>query len=85
MLAYTSVPLQYRTKLHSTDPLERLDGEIKAARHCCRILFNENVITRFISAVLLEQTMSVPLGRYMTLERISQLGDDPIVTLSSMA
>jgi len=29
VLAYTSVPEQHRTKLHVTNPLERLNGEIK--------------------------------------------------------
>lgn len=29
VLAYMSFPPQHRTKLHSTNPLERLNGEIK--------------------------------------------------------
>jgi putative transposase len=29
VLAYMSFPAQHRTKLHSTDPIERLKGEIK--------------------------------------------------------
>ena len=29
VLAYMSFPAQHRTKLHSTNPLERLDKEVK--------------------------------------------------------
>jgi hypothetical protein len=29
VLAYMTFPLQHRAKLHSTNPLERLNGEIK--------------------------------------------------------
>jgi transposase-like protein len=29
VLAYMTFPLQHRTKLHSTNPIERLNGEIK--------------------------------------------------------
>jgi len=42
VLAYMSFPPQHRTKLHSTNPLERLNGEIKRRTYvvgarCCQV------------------------------------------------
>lgn len=87
VLAYMSFPPQHRTKLHSTNPLERLNGEIKRRTGVVGIFPNEDAITRLVGALLLEQNdeWAVQRGRYMTLESVSQLSDDPAVTLSSMA
>ena len=48
---------------------------------------NEDAITRLVGALLLEQNdeWAVQRGRYMTLESVTQLSDDPAVTLPSMA
>jgi putative transposase len=87
VLAYMSFPPQHRTKLHSTNPLERLNGEIKRRTGVVGIFPNEDAITRLVGALLLEQNdeWAVQRGRYMTLESVTQLSDDPAVTLSSMA
>ena len=55
VLAYMTFPSQHRTKLHSTNPIERLNGEIKRRT------------------------------RYMTLETIAPLSDDPTVSLPAIA
>src|ERR1700690_409252 len=83
VLAYMSFPPQHRTKLHSTNPLERLNGEIKRRTEVVGIFPNEAAITRLIGAILLEQNdeWAVQRARYMTLETIAPLSDDPIVTL----
>ena len=83
VLAYMSFPPQHRTKLHSTNPLERLNGEIKRRTEVVGIFPNEAAITRLVGAILLEQNdqWAVQRARYITLESISPAGDDPIVGL----
>lgn len=85
-LAYMSFPPQHRTKLHSTNPLERLNGEIKRHTEVVGIFPNEDAVTRLAGAILLEQNdeWGGP-ARYMTLESVAQIGDDPLVTLPPMA
>lgn len=48
---------------------------------------SEDAITRLVGARLLEQNDegAVQRGRYMTLESVAQLSDDPAVTLPAMA
>jgi putative transposase len=83
VLAYMSFPPQHRTKLHSTNPLERLNGEIKRRTEVVGIFPNEASIIRLVGAILLEQNdeWAVQRARYMTLETIAPLGDDPTVIL----
>ena len=87
VLAYMSFPPQHRAKLHSTNPLERLNGEIKRRTEVVGIFPNEAAITRLVGAILLEQNdeRAVQRARYMTLETMTSLGDDPLVSLPDMA
>lgn len=83
VLAYMTFPAQHRVKLHSTNPLERLNGEIKRRTEVVGIFPNEPAITRLVGAILLEQNdeWSVQRARSMTLETITALSDDPLVDL----
>ena len=87
VLAYMTFPPAHRAKLHSTNPLERLNGEIKRRTEVVGIFPNEAAIVRLVGAILLEQNdeWAVQRCRYMTLESVSALGDDPLVSLPILA
>jgi len=74
VLAYMALPAQHRTKLHSTNPLERLNKEVKRRADVVGIFPNEASITRLIGAVLLEANDEWQLQhRYMQLEAMAEL------------
>lgn len=73
VLAYMIFPSAHRVKLHSTNPIERLNGEIKRRTEVVGIFPNEAAITRLVGAILLEQNdeWAVQRARYMTPETIA--------------
>ena len=86
VLAYMSFPREHRQKLHSTNPLERLNGEIKRRTNVVGICPNEDAITRLVGAILLEQNDEWAVSRrYMTLESIAQTSDNLTLKLPTVA
>jgi putative transposase len=73
VLAYMRFPAQHRTKLHSTNPLERLNKEVKRRADVVGIFPNEDAIKRLIGAVLMEQNDEWQTqNRYMQIEGFAE-------------
>ncbi|WP_252094029.1 IS256 family transposase, partial [Rhizobium skierniewicense] len=85
VLAYMTFPKQHWAKLHSTHPIERLNGEIKRRTEVVGIFPNDEAIVRLVGALLLEQNdeWAVQRSRYMTLETIATMSDDPLISLQA--
>jgi putative transposase len=74
VLSHMDFPVQHRTKLHSTNPLERLNKEVKRRADVVGIFPNEGAIVRLIGAVLLEANDEWQLQhRYMQTEAMAEL------------
>ena len=55
ILAYRHLPLEHQRPLHSTNPLERLNKEIKRRSNVVGVFPNRAAVTRFVGAILIEQ------------------------------
>jgi putative transposase len=87
VLAYMGFPPAHRAKLHSTNPIERLIGEIKRRTEVVGIFPNEDAVVRLVCDLPLEQNdeWAVQRSRYMSPESIARLSEEPIVSLPAVA
>lgn len=85
--AYMAFPAANWAKLHSINPLKRLNGEIKRHTEAVGTVPDEPSIRRRVGAILLEHNdeWAVQRCRYMTLESIPPIGDDPVISLPCLA
>lgn len=77
VLAYKTFPKEHWKQIHSTNPLERLNKEIKRRTNVIGIFPNEHAIRRLVGALMLEQNDEWAVTRrYMTLETVAAICDD---------
>lgn len=80
VLACKGFPKDHWPKIHSTNPLERLNKEIKRRTNAVGIFPSEAAVTRLVGALMLEQNDERAITRrYMTLETAAAICDtDPM-------
>ena len=74
LLAHRAFHHDLWTKLHSSNPLERLNKAIKRRTQVVGVFPNEAAIIRLVGALLLEQNDEwVTTRRYLSLSALSEL------------
>jgi putative transposase len=85
VLAHMAFPKAHRQQIHSTNPLERLNAEVKRRTDVVGIFPNDAAIVRLVGAMLLEQNDEWSLQkRYMQLEGFQAVSDNPKAKLSAI-
>jgi putative transposase len=78
VLAYMSFHKSHWSQIRSTNPLERLNREIKRRTNVASIFPNEAAVVRLVGAILLEQNDEWAVTRrYMSLETMVGLCNNP--------
>ena len=86
VLAFMTFPRAHWTQIYSTNPLERLNAEIKRRTNVVGIFPNDASITRLVGAMMLEQNDEWSLNRrYMQLEGLQTVSDTVPTRLSAVA
>lgn len=85
VLAYMAFPSAHRVQLRTTNPLERLNAEVKRRTNVVGIFPNERAIIRLVGAIMLEQNDEWSLQRrYMQLEGLQSLYETQSARLSAV-
>lgn len=84
-MAYMAFPKEHWSQIASTNPLERVNKEIKRRADVIGIFPNDAAIIRLVGALMLEQNDEWAVSRrYMTLETLATLRHNPKVSLPAM-
>lgn len=86
VLAYMDFPREHWAQISSTNPIERLNGEVKRRSDVVGIFPNEKAVVRLVGALMLEQNDEWAVcRRYMALEGLKPVSDDPLIKLPAVA
>lgn len=78
-------PKAHRLQIHSTNPLERLNAEVKRRTSVVGIFPKERAIIRLVGAMMIEQIDEWPLQRrYMQLKGLQSLCENQSARLSAV-
>src|SRR5436309_14297013 len=82
LLAFTAFPQAHWRKIWSTNPLERINGEIKRRTNVVGIFPNDASILRLVTAVLVEthDEWAVAERRYLSEESMAKIVE-PVTTV----
>ena len=77
VLAYMTFPKSHWSQIRSTNPIERLNREVKRRTNVVQIFPNEEALVRLVGALLHEQNDEWAVSRrYMSLETMAGLSHD---------
>ena len=86
VLTYMDYPKEHWAQIASTNPLERVNKEIKRRADVVGIFPNEEAVIRLVGALMLEQSDEWAVSRrYFSLESLARLADTHSPQLPAVA
>jgi putative transposase len=86
VLAYMDFPKEHWAQIASTNPLERVNREIKRRADVIGIFPNDDAIIRLVGALMLETNDEWAVARrYRSLETLARVTENPTVRLPAVA
>ena len=86
VVACMSFPREHRARIAGTNPLERVNCEVKRRADVIGIFPNDGAIIRLVGALMLETNDEWAVARrYMSLETLARVSDNQTVRLPAVA